>query len=140
MTAEEMWKLSGLEGYHEAWAFGEVPDKLAALVLEGKKTATSSSYILYKLNDERVPQAGDYSIILDSRDNALCIIRTVKADIVEYGKVTEEFARKEGEGDLSLDYWREVHQAFFTQELQTVNLSLDDQTLIVCEEFEVVFR
>ena len=47
MTAEELWKSSGLEGTYEAWAFGEAPDKLADLVVRGIKTATCSAYDLY---------------------------------------------------------------------------------------------
>ena len=43
MTAEEMWRLSGLQGDWEAWAFGDAPDKLASLVLAGQKTGTSSA-------------------------------------------------------------------------------------------------
>ena len=34
MTAEELWKRSGLTGMYEVWAFGEAPDKLASLVKE----------------------------------------------------------------------------------------------------------
>lgn len=33
MTTEELWKKSGLTGTYEAWSFGEMPDKLADLVL-----------------------------------------------------------------------------------------------------------
>ncbi len=40
MTAEELWKKSGLTDEYEAWAFGEAADKLADLVVMGIKTAT----------------------------------------------------------------------------------------------------
>lgn len=48
MTAEEMWKeyarKVGIEhSDYEAWAFGDAADELAALTVEGKKTATSSA-------------------------------------------------------------------------------------------------
>ena len=46
MTAEELWRCSGLTGEYEAWAFGEAPDKLASLVKGGIKTATCSAYDL----------------------------------------------------------------------------------------------
>ena len=32
MTAEELWKKSGLTESYESWSFGDVPDELAALV------------------------------------------------------------------------------------------------------------
>ena len=43
MTAEEMWKKSGLTGEYEAWSFGDDADELARLVKEGIKTATCSA-------------------------------------------------------------------------------------------------
>ena len=48
MTAEEMWKKSGLTGEFVAWAFSEAPDKLADLVKRGVKTATCSSFDGYE--------------------------------------------------------------------------------------------
>lgn len=47
--------------------------------------------------------------------------------------VTAELARKEGEGDLSLEYWQREHQRFFTRE----GHFSEDMELIM-EEFEVV--
>ena len=40
---------------YEAWAFGGDPDKLAALVLDGVKTATASAYPMYALEKEPLP-------------------------------------------------------------------------------------
>ena len=59
MTAEELWKKSGLAGTYEAWPFGGAPDKLADLVLQRIKTATCSAYDLYQIENEPLPQAGD---------------------------------------------------------------------------------
>ena len=140
MTAEELWKQSGLSGKYEAWPFGEAPDKLADLVLQGIKTATCSAYDLYMINNEPLPQAGDYSIILNSNEEAVCIIKTVKVYVTEFDQVTEEHAFKEGEGDRSLGYWRTVHEDFLTKELASVNKAFDGNTKVVCEEFELVFK
>ena len=140
MTAEELWKNSGLTGTYEAWAFGEAPDKLAELVVQGIKTATCSAYDLYQINHEPIPQAGDYSIILDSREEAVCIIKTRKVYVTEFRNVSEEHAFKEGEGDQSLEYWRIVHINFLTNELASVNKTFDENTKVVCEEFEVVYQ
>ena len=124
MSAEELWKLSGISGAYEAWAFGEAQDELADLVAAGVKTATSSAYILYEIEQEPLPEAGDYSVILNSRDEAVCIIKTVKVTVLPYDQVPAEFAYKEGEGDRSLNYWREVHEAFFANELAEAGLAL----------------
>ena len=140
MTAEELWEKSGLSGTYDAWAFGEAPDELAELVIQGIKTATCSSYDLYQINNEPLPKAGDYSIILNSNEEAVCIIKTKKVYVTEYNQVSADHAFKEGEGDRSLEYWRMVHESFLTNELSSVHRSFDEHTKVVCEEFEVVYK
>ena len=140
MTAEELWKRSGLTGTYEAWSFGEAPDKLAELVLQGIKTATCSAYDLYLINNEPLPQSGDYSVILNSKEEAVCIIQTLKVYVTAFHQVSEAHAFKEGEGDRSLDYWRRVHVNFMTNELASVNKPFDETAKVVCEEFEVIYK
>ena len=140
MTSEELWKRSGLNGTYEAWSFGEAPDKLADLVLQGIKTATCSAYDLYLINNEPLPREGDYSIILNSNEEAVCIIKTLKVYVTAFNQVSDEHAYKEGEGDRSLEYWRKVHVKFLTNELASVHKSFNENTKVVCEEFEVVYK
>lgn len=123
----------------EAWAFGAVPDELADLVARGIKTATSSAYPLYELEGEELPQAGGHDIILDSQGNAVCIIKTTKVYGTPFSQVSEEHAFKEGEGDRSLSYWRQVHEDFFTTCLAEAGLTFSEDMLVVCEEFELVY-
>ena len=139
MTAQEMWNASGIRAEYEAWAFGDDPDTLAELVRTGVKTATASAYPFYELEGEDLPKAGEYSVILDTKDEAVCIIRTTKVYVTPYREVTAEQAWKEGEGDRSLDYWRRVHEAFFRKELEAVGLTFTEDMGVVCEEFEVVY-
>lgn len=147
MNANEMWnqfcleKGISLDSYHEAWQFGSDPDKLARLVMEGKKTATASGYDLYVLDpNERVPGVGDYSVILDSHEEAVCLIRTVRTCVCLFDDVSAEHARKEGEGDLSLSFWRNVHEAFFKEEYEKYGLKFDRKCCkVLCEEFELEF-
>ena len=139
MTAQEMWKASGIDAEYEAWAFGDDPDTLAELVRTGAKTATASAYPLYETEGEPLPEAGEYSVILNTRDEAVCIIRTSKVYVTPYRDVTAEQARKEGEGDRSLDYWRRVHEAFFRKEMEAAGMTFTEDMGVVCEEFEVVY-
>ena len=120
MTGSELWKeyakKSGLEDCpHSEWAFGGDSDTLSSLVLEGKKTATASAYPLYGRENEKLPEKGDYSVILDGKGNGVCIIRTDKVSVVPFSDVGEDHAYKEGEGDRTLEYWRLVHKEFFTE-------------------------
>lgn len=48
------------------------------------------------------------------------------------------FKFKEGEGDRSLRYWREVHEDFFKIEMESINRKFEPEMKLVCEEFEVM--
>ena len=145
MTEKDLWEAfvanNNLEdcGY-EAWAFGVEADLLAHLVAIGEKTATASAYPLYELENEPLPKTRAYSVILDSNDNGVCVIQTQKVTVVPFGEVTAEHAYKEGEGDKSLDYWREVHEKFFTECLNEAGLKFTSDMKVVCEEFSVVYK
>ena len=145
MTAKDLWEAfitnnNLADCGYEAWAFGVEADLLAHLVAIGEKTATASAYPLYELENEPLPKKGAYSVILDSNDNAVCIIQTQKVTIVPFNEVTTEHAYKEGEGDKSLDYWREVHEKFFAECLNEAGLKFTSDMKVVCEEFSVVFK
>lgn len=144
MTGEEMWAACagryGLaRGEYDAWAFGGDPDALASLVLAGIKTAAASAYPLYALEGEPLPEAGEYSVILNSRDEAVCVIRTDRVAVLPYRDVGAEHARREGEGDGSLAYWRQVHEAFFREELAAAGQAFTEEMPVVCEEFHVIW-
>lgn len=145
MQAKELWQRFKIEknietDVYEAWAFGASPDKLLDLVLQGKKVATASAYRLYELEKEPSPVVGGYSVLLDSRGDAKCIIETTVLNQVPFNEVSAEFAAKEGEGDLSLQYWREVHQEFFTDCLQEIGEVFTEDMIVVCEEFRLVYQ
>ena len=143
MNAQEMWHCysseAGIQAPYQAWSFGDDADHLASLVSIGTKTATSSLLLFYDLEGTPLPQAGDYSIVLDSRENAVCIIRTERVYVSSFQEVDERHAWKEGEGDRSLSYWRGVHERFFQEELKAVGRSFDERMNVVCEEFIKVY-
>ena len=86
-----------------------------------------------------MPAVGDYSVIINWNGEAQCIIRTTSVEIVPFNEVTADFARTEGEGDRSLDYWRRVHWECFTRELQAIGKRPQETMPVVCETFEVVY-
>lgn len=144
MTAEEIWNLftrtRSIDIEPDVWAFGDSPDELAELVLSGTKTATCSACPLYELSDEPLPEADCYSVILNGKGEAVCVIRTERVYILPFREVGADFAKKEGEGDQSLKYWQKVHENFFRRELEKSGLVFDEEMAVVCEEFEVVYR
>lgn len=144
MTAQEMWNTfvkekNITETEYDAWAFGDDTDGLAELVKNGIKTATSSAYPLYEVDHEPLPEPRGYSVILNSKGEAVCITQNTKVYIVPFREVEKEHAYKEGEGDRSLDYWRKVHEEFFTECMEEAGLAFDENMLVVCEEFQLVY-
>ena len=119
----------------QAWSFGDSADmanELADLVVKGVKTASCGSLAAY-LAEESAPKTGSHHIILNGQDEPVCVIRMTAMHLVRFCDVTAAFARKEGEGDLSLEYWRAEHRAFFTR-----SGFYADEMELVTEEFEVV--
>ncbi len=145
MSGKELWeafvmKNNLVECHYNEWSFGVEADLLAHLVVTGKKTSTSSAYPLYELENEPLPTVGKYSVILDSNNNAVCIIQTKKVTIVPFHEVSVEHAYKEGEGNKTLDFWREAHEKFFAECLNQVGLKFTTDMKVVCEEFSVVYK
>lgn len=128
----------------EAWMFGDgtkdMGNYLSSLVLEGKKTATCSAHALYQIKNETLPQIGQYDIILDGSNIPVAVIRNKRLELQKMKNVPEAFARKEGEGDLSYDYWYDGHKKFFIKEFKSHNLTFSTDELLICEEFEVVYH
>ncbi|GAK02685.1 hypothetical protein JCM19037_936 [Geomicrobium sp. JCM 19037] len=124
----------------EAWSFGsgaDMADELLGLVLAGKKTATCSLHVLYEIDDEAIPEVGGYNIILNGAGEPQAITRQTSVEIIPFNEVDEEFARAEGEGDLSYSYWHDGHVRYFSELLETYGRTFDPTMLIVCERFEL---
>jgi uncharacterized protein YhfF len=124
----------------EAWAFGASPpqaDELLALVLAGKKTGTASSLRDYAIDGDPVPAVGDLSIVLDGRGAPRALIRTTVVDIVLFRDVAADHALAEGEGDLSLEWWRGAHARFWTEHSSDPR-GFEPDMPVVCERFELL--
>lgn len=143
MNAKSMWeqysRLNNVDAEYDAWCFGDDADQLAALVLEGTKTATSSAYPVYALEWEALPQAGQYSVIQWQNEEAACVVKTTNVYVVPFRDVSAEHAFREGEGDRSLAYWKKVHEDFFSRELSDCGLAFTEDMQVVCEEFIRVY-
>jgi uncharacterized protein YhfF len=133
---DEYWQDGEKPVHVSAWMFGASPDELAQLVIEGKKTATCSGHVFYELDNEPIPKVGEYSIILNSDEQPVAMIKIVEVSIVPMNEVSEEFAVAEGEGPY--EAWKSAHEKFFTSELQTVGLEFSEDMLLVCERFTLI--
>jgi uncharacterized protein YhfF len=118
----------------DVFAFGDSPgmaDELAALVASGRKRATASLLGA----DEPLPLVGEFSVVLDGEGLPVALIRNREVTVGPFRDVDEAFARDEGEGDLSLGYWREAHRDFFTR----TKPGFTEDSPVVCERFELVY-
>jgi len=135
---DEFWKEKEKPASVKAEQFGFDPDMLATLVIKGRETATSSAYVLYELEDEQIPTVDSYSIILNSKDEPVAIIKYIDVQILPMNKVPIEHAIDEGEGDLSYKCWWNDHKAAFTMDLEEYGMNFSEDMLVVCERFELV--
>ncbi len=124
-----------------AWSFGsdaEEADALLDLVLSGRKTATASAAEPYAAQGMPVPSPGDLSIILDGAGRPRALIVTTAVEVVAFRDVDAAHAAAEGEGDLSLDHWRRVHETFLSGELAAIGQSFDESSAVVLERFRLL--
>ncbi len=124
-----------------SWQFGDTKkeaDYLLNLVLTRKKKATSSLYDSYIKRKQSFPKIGDKSMVKDSKNIPRCLIAITNVKVKHFGKISAAFARKEGEGDQSLEYWRKTHKRFFMKRLNKMKKKFNENILVVCEEFKVI--
>jgi uncharacterized protein YhfF len=97
----------------DAFGFGDEPalaEELAALVLAGRKRATTSLSLEFAVLGERLPVAGDLSVVVHGNGLPAALIERTRVDHVPFEAVDETYAATEGEGDGSFPYWRDVHR------------------------------
>jgi uncharacterized protein YhfF len=118
----------------------EMADELGALIAQGTKTGTCSALWEWEAEGNPIPEVGLITIALDGRGEPLCIVETIEVSIRKYNEVDAAFARAEGEGDLSLDYWRAAHKNFFTRVLSKFGMKFSEDMPLVCERFRVIYK
>ncbi len=127
---------------YEVWHFcdnQESADKLVRLVLQRIKTATCGMVWNYVAEGEKMPEAGDLSIITDWEGEPKCVIQTTQVTIKAFDQVDAHHAYEEGEGDRSLDHWRKVHWEVFSRECAAMGKEPNEKMPLVCERFLFLF-
>ena len=129
--------------YYEAFRFGnteQMANELAALVLSGVKTATSS--LLWTIEQEKKPlmQAGDYSMVTDWKHHPVCIIQTTEVNIVPFKEIDAQFAYDYGEGERILAWWKQHVWDYYRQECAHLGRPATEEMPLVCERFQVVYK
>jgi uncharacterized protein YhfF len=122
--------------------FGDSPEmanELGALIVDGTKTATCSSLWEWEADGDPLPAPGHLTIVLDGDDIPLCIIEITEVTVRPYNEVDAQFAYDEGEGNRSLQYWRDGHWYFFSRSLPKIGKEPTQDMPLVCERFRVIY-
>lgn len=148
MKARDFWdeycRFSGLEPLtpYQVWYFGDSSRQareLAALVIAGVKTATASLLETNKLEPEKAPTDEGYSVVTDFEGEAMCVIQTTEIRHLPFSEVDAAFAYDEGEGERTLEDWREGHWVYFTREAAKMGFEFDENSIVCCERFRLLF-
>jgi uncharacterized protein YhfF len=117
----------------------ELADELGQLVLDGRKTATCSALWEWDAEGSELPQVGTKTVVLDGRQQPLCIIETTEVKIHPFNQVDAQFAYEEGEDNRTLESWRREHWKYFSRVLPRIGKQPTEDMPLVCERFKVVY-
>jgi uncharacterized protein YhfF len=129
------------DGEYVAEGWGNSPrmaDELGTLIAFGTKTAACSVLWEYEAEGESLPEVGVKTIVLDGNSGPLCIVEITEVVVRPYDEVDTHFAYEEGEGDRSLEYWREAHWRFFSRTLPDIDREPTVDMPLVCERFREI--
>lgn len=148
MKPEELWeeycakKGVDINEEYEAWAFcggGPMADELLELVLEGKKFGTASIYEEYLVEDEHIPGDREYSVVLNSKEEAACVIRNFEVKVEPFLRVSEYHGYSEGEEERNLEAWRRIHRDYWKPDLEELKIESAENLHVVEEKFAVEY-
>jgi uncharacterized protein YhfF len=126
----------------QVWHFGntrEMALELAELVVSGVKTATASLAEVNEVKPDEAPLMDGYSVVTDIDGDPKCVIRTTELRHIPFDEVDARFAYDEGEGDRTLQYWRDVHEKYFIAEASEMGFDFNEKTIVCCERFELLY-
>src|SRR3989344_7737335 len=116
----------------DSFSFGDSPEmgrELLDLVLQGRKTATAWA----EVQGDFGTKVGEKMIIKDWEDRPRIIIETTELTCRPFNEVDKSFAHDEGEGDLSLEYWKREHKKYFIREG-----TFSEDMKVYCQRFKVI--
>lgn len=117
----------------------ELGDELLGLVLDGGKRATAELVDEYVHGGDPIPRPGSHWVVCDSTGAPRLVLRSVELRLGPFTSVDAAFAADEGEGDLSLECWREGHARYWTRTCAARGAVWSESDEIVFERFRVVW-
>ncbi|WGV97853.1 ASCH domain-containing protein [Vibrio sp. YMD68] len=114
-------------------------NECARLINLGIKRASCSLKAGYDAEKEPLPEVGQLTVVLNWKQEPVCIVKMTEVSICPFNQVTREFAESEGEGDGSYEWWRAAHINFFSQYAQEVGVEFNETSDLVLERFVKVY-
>lgn len=115
----------------------EITDQLADLYLQKKKWAGSGLVEDYQSVGDPLPKVGNYWMLLRSNGEVACLLKTERIVFNKFKDVPEEIAIAEGEDDLSLKSWRDIHEKFFSPNLEKWGVKDINEATVITEFFKL---
>lgn len=127
----------------ESWYFHnnkEDANRLAELILNGKKKASSGLYFWYEEANADLPKIGTKHIITDFEGKAQAIIEIKKVDTIPFNQISKDYAEMDmGTKIEPLKKWKKAHWEFFASTMEESGVKPAEEMLIVCERFETIW-
>lgn len=118
---------------------GLMASQLAHLVAKGSKRLTAGWRASHAKTGMPEPEVGWVSIVTDGFGIPIACIATEEVRRLSFASVTEEMARLEGEGDLTLDDWKRGHRRYWREvEAPMVGLEFEEDAEIFVERFRLL--
>ncbi|MBU2947456.1 ASCH domain-containing protein [Zobellia uliginosa] len=115
-------------------------NRLAKLVIKGKKQAGSGLYAWYEEASAPLPVIGTKHIITDFDGTARAIIQIKKVETIPFNEVSAAYATLDmGTTDEPLKNWKKAHWDFFASTMKESGEEPTEDMLIVCEWFETLW-
>lgn len=127
---------------YQVWFFGntrEMALELAELVIAGKKTATASLVAVNEIKPDEAPIPDGYSVVTDFDGVPMCVVQTTEIRHLPFEDVDAQFAADEGEGDQTLEYWRDVHWSYYSSEAAELGIEFNERSMVCCERFILLY-
>jgi len=116
----------------------ELSEELIELIRTGPKRAGTGLLWAMEHDGDAMPRVGDIEIVVDHNFEPALVTRLTSVEVVPFSQVSAEYAAIEGEGDGSLEYWREGHWRFFTRECARIGREPTQDMPVVCSVFELL--
>lgn len=113
---------------------GESRERLINLVLHGRKRATAGLLSEYHSENEPLEHVGELLAMVDNHGAHVATLKVLRAEILRFGDVPDEFALAEAEGDLNAADFKASHFAYWT----ALGEIITDDTLVVTIYFDLL--